>query len=213
MEHGSLKNNMKTESLERYIPNQSKALEYLKHNLEDLNALSIAICKHIRFEEGQFYTYLSKNVTLAQLHGFKWGGIAGQSKFEIEKMAFQKLSSDKELFGIFDSFEETYDPDSDDLLFEKVGVHYQNEVYYVVSQAECSFEIMEKCFKESSIIWHALCVLSKVNFSKRKDQSILESEITDFAKGAEKILLGAYDGEGYLCWEKASYTKKNPSIG
>ena len=207
MEHGSLRNNMEAESLERYVPNQTKALTYLKYNLDNLNFFSSAVCKYVKFEEGQFYTYLSKNITEEQLHGFKWGGV-GQSRSGIEKMVFQVLSKDKDLVSIFDSFEETYEPDSDDLLFDKVGVHYQNEVYYIVSHKECTLEILKKCFKESYIIWHALCVLSRVKFSRHPDQSITEVEIKDFAKNAEQILLGAYDGEGYLCWEKISKTSQ-----
>ena len=79
------------EVFERYLLDRSKALAYLQYNLDDLNALSIAVCKYVKFEEGQFYTYLRKNVTDKQLHGFKWGGVGGRVRHEIENMVFQAL--------------------------------------------------------------------------------------------------------------------------
>lgn len=190
------------DTLVRHPLNCEKALAFLKSNLDDLNMLSIAVYEHVKFEEGQFYTYAKKNLTQKQLHEFTLGGIGFSTRYMIEDMVFHQLTCNKNYSGIFDSFEETYDPNDFDPLFSTVGAHYKNEVYYIVSYQTLSQEIIQQCFKESFIIWHALCILSDIKFSSNKDYSIEPSTFVNFAKKAQIIILGAYDGEGYIIWEK-----------
>jgi hypothetical protein len=54
----------------------------------------------------------------------------------------------------------------------------------------------------SNTIWHSLCVVSKTSFLPAPDRGIQEGEIIHLAKCAELILIGAYDGEGYVFWQK-----------
>lgn len=193
---------MPKDTIERYPLDHKKALTFLMSNLDDLNMLSIAVCERTKFEDGQFYTYVKKKITQKQLYEFTHGGIGSSTRYEIENMIFQLLSCNKNYLSIFDSFEETYDSNDSDPLFSKVGTHYKSEIYYIVSNQDLSKDLIKKCFKESYIIWHALCILSDIKFTRHKDQSIAKSTFIDFVKKAQMIVIGAYDGEGYIIWEK-----------
>ncbi len=185
----------------------SKALAYFEDNLNETNRMSSALCKHVQFEKGTFYTILRHGITDDQLYGFKWGGVDGGSKDQIIDIMFNKAQSDIRIHYIFDDVNSTYTPSYDWSLFSQVGVHYNDEVYYIVSGKTASKALLKEGLNASDAIWHSLCVLSDGEYSKRQDRSITEFDITNFAKEAQMIVVGAYDGEGYICWEKRGKTK------
>lgn len=188
--------------LRQYLLNFSETLSYFRENLEGTNALSSAVLKYVNFEEGKFSTILYEDITHQQLYGFKWGGVGVGIKKEVERIVFSKLKKSTDFSCIFDDVDATYTPSYSWSLFSKFGVHYENEVYYVLSDQEASQDIMQQCFQASNAIWHSLSVLSKFSICRRETRSITESEIIDFAKMAELIVVGAYDEEGYIFWEK-----------
>jgi hypothetical protein len=188
--------------LNEHLLDASKALAYFQDNLQGANALSSALCKYVQFEKGRFYSILPQDVTDAQLYGFKWGGIGGKFRNQVIEILFNKVQNNKQLGCIFDDVNATYTPSYNWSLFSQIGIHYLDEVYYIALGAEVSKVLLEEGLKASDATWHALCVLTTADLIRREDRSITESEIVAFAKGARMIVLGAYDAEGYVCWEK-----------
>ena len=188
--------------LQYYSLDSSKAIAYLQDNLEETNALSSAICKYVNFEEGMFYTILRENITDKQLYGFRWGGVGGGVRNRVCGILFTELHDDPELTCIFDDEDGTYEPSYDESSFLKVGAHYKDEIYYIFGEKEASKDFLNECLDASDAFWHSLCVLSKKTYVRNEDLSISETDIIDFAKTANLILVGAYDSEGYVFWKR-----------
>lgn len=188
--------------LNQYLLEFSKAIAYFQYNLDGTNTLSSAVCKYVQFEKGTFYTILRANLSEEQLYGFRWGGIGGSSREKVVNILLKKSLGNPKVHLIFDDVDATYSPSYEWSLFSDFGVHYDEEVYYIISGQGVSKDLLNQGLNATAAIWHALCVLSDVDFSRGTDQSIKESEIVNFAKGAQMIVVGAYDGEGYVCWEK-----------
>lgn len=187
---------------QRYSLDSSKALIYLQENLEETNALSSAIFKYVNFEKGVFYTILQENITNKQLYGFRWGGVGGGIRNRVCDILFTELHDNSRFTCIFDDVNGTYEPSYDEPSFLKVGAHYKDEIYYIIERKEASKDFLIECLRTSNACWHSLCVLSKKTYSRNKDLSITETDIIDFAKTSDLILIGAYDGEGYIFWKR-----------
>lgn len=189
-------------TLKLYRLDFDKTIFHLKDHLKGINLLAESVLKYTPFQNGLFYTLLQDALTDKELYGFNWGGVGGGVREKAAQTVLDDLHAIKGSFCIFDSFDDDYEPSYDDLLFLKVGVHYDKQVYYIVSGEEATKPLLEECLQASNVIWHSLCVLSKTSFAKRKEFLITETEIADFAKTAELILVGAYDAEGYIFWKK-----------
>lgn len=188
--------------LDRYTLNSPEVLAFLQDNLEGTNLLSSSICKSVTFDDGVFYTFLPQGITDEQLYGFKWGGLGGNVREKIVDMLFEELQNHSNLICIFDDVDGRYHPLYKEKSFLETGVHFEEEIYYLINKKNSSKPILLDCLRTSNAFWHSLCMVSNVKYARRKDRSITESEIAAFAKGAQMIILGAYDGEGYVCWER-----------
>lgn len=156
----------------------------------------------MEFKKGFFYTFLPQNLTENVLYGFKWGGVGGAITEKIVDVLFYELQNKPKLMGIFDDVDGTYTPLYDEKTFVETGVHFDDQIYYLVNKKNASKELLRECLQTSNAFWHSLCVLSNTQFDKPDDRSITETQLKSFAKQATMILFGAYDGEGYICWER-----------
>lgn len=190
-------------TLKLYKLDFDKTLFHLKDHLKGVNLLADSVLKYTPFQEGFFYTILQDNLTDKELYGFNWGGVGGGVREKAAETLLDDLHAIKGSSCIFDSFDDDYEPDYDDPLFLKTGVHYDKQIYYIISGEDATKSLLEECLRASNVIWHSLCVLSKTSFAKRKEPSITEEEMIEFAKSAEHVLVGAYDAEGYIFWKRS----------
>ena len=82
------------------------------------------------------------------------------------------------------------------------GYHYKNEVYYIPSSAQLTEELILECMRISNVTWHSMCVLSEVNFEDSIEKNISEEKISEISQKTKMIIVGAYDAEGYVFWER-----------
>ena len=63
------------------------------------------------------------------------------------------------------------------------------------------------CFKASRSFWHSLAVISEVNIQPIKESRNLSLEqIKNICSNVKMFFIGAYDGEGYVFWEKEGFS-------
>jgi hypothetical protein len=189
--------------LKKYFLDHAVTLNYLKTHLEGLNLLSNNILNLTPFNEGIFFTNLAEGVSKEAIHNFK----NGCSKSDgIQKKAAALMQKQLSLLDvglcIFDDYDQDYKQDSLWDLFNRVGVHYGKEMYYLVKGKRISTRLLLECFQAGDCIWHSLIVLSRTHFIEKKDKNITEDEMKQIAKTAQYVLLRAYDQEGYIIWEK-----------
>lgn len=88
-------------------------------------------------------------------------------------------------------------------LFHSKGLAYQKEVYYLITKKEISFDTILQCLQYSSAsFWHSLCVLTTANLYNLMKNELNLKVIQEICQRAELLVFGAYDGEGYIFWER-----------
>ena len=176
-----------------------KGFSFYSSNLKDVNALSEALLLLVDFKKGRFFTLLPRNVATKQMYQFNLGGIAIKVRDTCPEFILDRLKKNKNLICIFDdvlrSPGDKYKMD----LFDSCSITYQDEIYYLLRD-NFTEESIQCCLQASNAIWHSLCVISKITIDIKKELS--KEDINKIALESKMIILGAYDGEGYLFWEK-----------
>lgn len=190
--------------LKRYELEKTQTLTYLQDTLEEANELSRVVLEYVDFDKGEFYTQLNQEISTEQLHQFKWGGVGGSVRNQVSNIVLEVIEKEKDLICVFDDVGATYLAPYEDPLFLQAGLHYNEEVYYVVTNQQKSKALLDTCFFASGCGWHSLCLLSKYPKNLNANMSLGELDLANIATMATCIIVGAYDGEGFVFWEKNS---------
>jgi hypothetical protein len=187
--------------LNRYEFSFEDVFLYFQDNLVNTNTLSSSLIKLINFQTGQFFT-LFHEANLEKIKEFRQGGIVSGIKDQIENIVLDKLISDDKLSCIFDDTTSTFKPNYMGRLFQSCGLFYGTEIYYLVTRQIASLNILSRCFFASEAIWHSLCVLTTADLNNISDKKLSLEKMKEICLNATLIIIGAYDGEGYIFWEK-----------
>lgn len=201
MDHGRLKVDGK---LKKFELDYSLSYDYFYDCLHNVNELSTKVIDIVNFHEGKFFTFLSEDINNNQLHQFKHWDVAKYAKAKATDLIFKLIKNYPEISVIFDDFDSEFPKISDQALFLDCGFHYKKEVYYSIDKETVSKEKLKDCFYVSDILWHSLCVLSKIRFDK-KNQELSDAQINDICLNAKLILVEAYDGESYIFWKRNDF--------
>jgi hypothetical protein len=197
------------------------AYEYIKDNLDKVNALSAELLKLVNFKNGHFFTLLPDNANFERIYDFEWGGVLPPNPIEecivnghkstysiknsindeLSPLILKEIKSKYELSCVFDKVSGTpsnayyiYYSDAHPLFNEK-------EVYFLIEQKNISIDVLLKCLRASTSFWHSLCVFTTADFNGVTETLSLE-KIKEICLKTQLVMVGAYDGEGYLFWEK-----------
>jgi hypothetical protein len=218
-----------TRVLVKHDLDNKKAKQYFLDILRVGNALSKIVLEHLIFEEGVFYTLLTEDADLDQLYKFDSGGILpGLPEEEVFLEGFKKpfigerinsidpelagfmyqlLNKDKERSIIFEDATQSIDDPNIDF-FRLHGLSHNKEIYYLINQEVNSFENISKAIDESFDFWHFMCLITKAPFDDIEDKKFTLKKMKEVCENIEFLIIGAYDGEGYIFWERA---EKNPT--
>lgn len=197
----------------------SEVLPFLMDRLAGVNHLSDILLKTIDFETGAFFTLVPEGSNLKRLHEFKVGLVLPQNPIlgylkgdgttsmyslvpTIEREFADEISNILNREGLVAIFDDvTRDPtdtDSDSAPYKYIN---DNKVYYMLDRNSASSDSAYLCLRRSKTFWHSLGVISKVNL-QLDDRNLTDEALKDICANASLIFVGAYDGEGYIFWEK-----------
>jgi hypothetical protein len=211
--------------LYRYELDFERTIKFFKDNLDVKNALSSGLLNLVDFKSGIFFTLLTSGSDLERLYEFKSGVILPQNpiivtetdgkksrsqeiptiKEELSDFLYHKISSNPKLSCIFD--EVTLSPDDSSLeeFYEKKSVYlYKNEIIYVIREPNKNHEFISDCIWNSFSFWHSVGALTEADCFKTDSNILSLEDIQTICNTATMILVGAYDGEGYVLWERTS---------
>lgn len=208
--------------LKRYNLEIKESLKYVHKCLAGVSVFSDSADKLIDFNDGIFFTLLPVNIDLKKLYDFGSGGILEQNiieeifvldkkmkgqqipniQAEIGELICNLISSSNKLSCLIDDYNSQPDDLRDDELFRVFGIYFANEVYYRFGRTSDSVECIEKSLERSNTFWHSLCMISSADLSDVQEQIITLDIIHEICRKAEMVMVGAYDGEGYVIWEK-----------
>jgi len=221
--------------LNKYKLNYNHAWKYVQNNLDKSNVLSSELLNLSIFKNGYFFTLLPNDANTERIYEFESGVILPQNpkeeyfvsgekntysiiptiRNELSELLLKEIKSSDQLCCFFDDVTRSpIDKYSTDSLYAHL-LFYEDEVYYLLEKNEISSELIMQCLRASNAFWHSLCVLTKTNFKDLVDKKLSLEKIKDICLNAQLIIIGAYDGEGYVFWEKTHNNGKlaNLSLG
>jgi len=128
---------------------------------------------------------------------------------ELSDWLLEKIQSNERLACIIDDYNTSPTDQHHMELFYAYGLSYENEVYYLLQKEKISRGAIIECLQNSNTFWHSLCVLSETNFNDVNDNKLTLEKIKEICLNARLIIVGAYDGEGYVFWEKNNSSKQS----
>jgi len=208
--------------LYKYVLNRQQSLMFFKESLEETNLLSIEIIKQITTQKGEFFALLPEEADLKKLHEFsdsilpempQQGGSIGSVRGAYTYSTISSLEKElcdyiinevknHQFFCVVDNFNEHYSAQYYCELFAKFGRHCDKEIYYLLPPNKISQGILLECLYRSKTFWHALCILTEHQLKVSSEKKICREEMEEICKEARYVVIGAYDGDGYIFWEK-----------
>lgn len=187
--------------LNKYKLDPGLCFAYIEENLNQTNELSSQILTELRYQTDGFYVLLPEDSDIERIHDFKDGYITSNVDKEISHLIVDKFRK-KKCFFIFDDVNSIpTDHFDDDFLLSSL-FSYKNEVYYVINQGIVSQDRFFKCLRISNAIWHSLCVVTLFDLNNMKTKKFDQDIINKICVNAQLVMISAYDGEGYVFWER-----------
>jgi len=187
--------------LNRYELDFELTFDYIKNNLKDVNELSSQFLKTLSVNHGNFYVLLPEDADIKRIHEFNSGYITSFADKEICNHVVDKTAN-KSYSYIFDDVNVNASDNLKDEFSVRHSFFYKDEVYYVIKNGMLSEDVFFKCMNASNGIWHSLCLATEIDFNEIIDNSLDKNTINEICYNAQLAMIGAYDGEGYIFWEK-----------
>jgi len=199
---------------------RKKTTDYIFSQLRDGNLLSKTILSKVNFESGKFYVLLPSDAFIDKIYAFSLGGIipstpCGKDRYYVhclneEVIPKQVITTDKELSSFIFQFlsknenhvailEDVISKASDPYL-KKISsdlILNGDEVYYLLNCHVTEADVRCKV-RLATQAWHFVGLLSSYQFKCNTALEFFES----LCEYCQYVIIGAYDGEGYLIWER-----------
>jgi hypothetical protein len=206
-----------------------EAIEYITESLRDGQELSQILLKAIKLETGSVLTYLPTGTARSSCQQFRLGGVlrpipALTSQSEDEFTSSARVSATPNLDSSMVSSIRTY-LDSrpsplclfenhlakpDDSWLGRAKLHNlivgTTVCHYLTSVDSLDAALIELTVRKSrSIRPPLIAVLTRLRDETASIEtgSVAEGDLKEIAERTEQLIVGAYDGEGYLVWRAA----------
>jgi hypothetical protein len=183
-----------------------RANEYFVSALSYGHELDQQLLKKLDIDRGEIAAYLPRDYENRNIYQFSGGGIAKRDhsiECIISTIQDHLIAKGNNVCLIEDALSLPLDD------FEKqqgvAVLSFQNEVYFYLENKYTHKNIIEYALTEAEQPNFFVCILTSKpsdDFMSIQDVSISNDKIEGLAIRTEKIILGAYDGEGYLIWHK-----------
>jgi len=201
-----------------------RAINYVKEIIDAGLSLSSKIGNAIELSKGCVFTFFPNGINPTNLYDFKAGGKMPESKEEtwrrgkdviakpvlntnacLVNMIHEYLQKERDNICIFENFNSSRsDPWSER---EKVNLFfYKDEVYHLLSNKTLSTKSIGQEIYDSGTVYHFLGVMSSLPIENQKaieSHELSDTEWDIVVRNLKRIIVGAYDGESYLIWERA----------
>ena len=211
-------------TLIKYEIEFERVRDFINFTLTDANTLSSELLGLLDFKKGVFFTLLPEGSNIDKIFQFRYGGILPQnpivtikgedhnSRYQITpnirpelcKLIFNFLTSEQNAVCIFDDVTLTKDDYTQNIFFKEFGFLFSQEIYFLIkNNINLEKNIME-CLRLSHSNWHSLCMISEQYPNEADEKTLTQENISHLCLKIKLLILGAYDGEGYIFWEPTS---------
>lgn len=200
---------------------------FFLENLDNANALSIELLNHFKKEKGRFFTLLPKDANLDNLYRFNYGNILPQNPIkygsvgsfgsqyysetpsiceDLARVISDLLNQDENLSCIIDDvirYSTDKEMKNENQEIKNCTAYSGKDVYYLLNKDNASFPLIVECLNRNRGYWHALSILSEFPFKDYVGKQLEKHIFAQICCNAQMIIIGAYDGEGYVIWERS----------
>lgn len=174
----------------------AKCLSYLERVLRSGKSLSHLLLERVDFAAAKIHALLSTRIVEREIKDFAAGGIGSieSPRRALAEIGLRYLQEpDKQIV-----LEEGLARPGDPAIRNKEGVVLlAGEIYYLARKMD-AVEEMERFLMQ---LRHAIGLVGIFcSAGAGHVQKISETELAEFAATTEKIVVGAFDGEGFLLW-------------
>ncbi len=191
------------QNLKKYELNYKQALNFVEKSINETNQLSNVFFNYLQRASGRFFTVLPDGIPTEKVHEFEFGGKTKCLRVETAKIIKKTLNSNSRLSCVFDDFNADFKNSESNDLYQSNGLHYNDEIYYSITKT-ANQKLILKCLRYSNATWHSLCVITEFSLDKCENRILSIGEITMICENSFLFIIGAYDAEGYIFWEKTS---------
>ena len=207
---------------------EPKAVAYIREHLGYGHTLSSYFLEKVDLQTGYVTTGLPGNANLEKVYNFKYGGIlptAPESEWRrvIGKDGRKFVMVPTPRFfsytvEIISSFlkggagricilENATNKPTDPVLqkYQSIIWTHQDEIYHILGREDYSNKEIEKIINEAEALWTFVGFMTYMpskEFLISSRYEIPLEELKALAERTEKVIVGAYDGEGYLIWHR-----------
>ncbi len=205
----------------RHILDFEKVKPYFIDHISSDTSLSKLFKKELNFNNGQFFIDLPEFCHLSRLYNFKSGGMTpkvdvGAEKaanvksktytprffqstdFETSQFILKYLKMNKNNFVVLNNINLL--PSDKNINIDNVKMAFERQEVYYILKGSNTFEEIYKTFRSSCYSWHSFVVFSSGELID-SNHFILDNQDV-ISNNIHYILAGAYDGEGYIIWQK-----------
>jgi hypothetical protein len=189
-----------------------EANEYIRDRLEYGHSLARHLRRGRDLVNGRVVTRLAPEAKTDELDKFEWGGKYPESSIgrhhnSVDDLASCILDFLQSGEGHLCVFENHLGRRTDPWLLQSESrvLFLGKEIYHVVSAEVVDIDSIKAAINEAEDVTLLIGVLSVWPQGSRlspERYEITDEELRALAEGAEKIIVRAYDGEGYLIWTK-----------
>lgn len=199
------------------------AIEYVKGNVQRYGlAFGNRLCQKVDFASGEVTTYAPNNINALEknrLERFDHGHLLSSLPSSAKEILFrEKIEADFDLWlsPIVQNHLESsrnavcvftdIDVKPVHLVTMQSFMHvsiFEDEVYFLLTNEHSTAQDIDIAFCEVGS-WSLVCALTLYPEVDRltKESHLTLEELDIFANNIQKIIIMAYDGEGYLVWNK-----------
>ncbi len=196
--------------------NHKTASQYFIEQLRDGNTLAQNLLQLL--EKGHYMALLHPSADKSLIYNFRSGGILPQNSLEpvtfrgkvypgrrransyLELALYLENAMNSQACCYFDDQMHRRE-DSISKQYETATLYYNKELYLFLQSMKFSFEHLKKMIQHVNAQWYYMNVISKEGPGTTHEISI--EKLQRIAASTTHIVIGAYDGEGFLVWKRS----------
>jgi hypothetical protein len=178
------------------IATDAKCLSYLERVLRSGKSLSHLLLERVDFAAGKIHALLSARLGEREIKDFASGGMGSieAPRRTLAEIAFDYLQEPGRQIVLEEGLARRGDP----AIGKKEGaVLLADEIYYLATRME-TVEQMERFLMQPRFALGLVGVFCAAG--ARPAQEISGRELAEFVATTERVMIGAFDGEGFLLW-------------
>lgn len=180
----------------------SKATEFFKRKLENVNNLSSFVLRKANFSTGQFHSFLKEGLTDSEVNQYKAIRLGNKSIRRTILHMQHYLKKHPNSVLIIDDFNFSTEGGEKMPLFKKFGCYYKDEACYLFTSTNCEEKDILEAIQYSNTEWHSLAFIIDALVDSKEGKGIhsLVSKVN--SDQIKMVLHVAYDAESYIIWEQ-----------